>query len=932
MRSITLLCLSLMCCCSVVCRSSAADDWPMYRCDAGRRGITRDSLSEDLTLAWIRNLPALTPAFNDERLQFDAGYEPVVSNGTLLIGSSLTDSVKAYDAKTGRQRWCHYADGPVRFAPAVWEDLVCFGSDDGCLYCVELATGELRWRHRAVPSGRRLLGNKRLISVWPVRGGPVVADGHVYFAAGVWPFEGVFVYAMEVETGKVVWRNDRLGFLFGQQPHNTQAIGGLAPQGYLVVNEDELIVPCSNAYPAKLDRRTGELIDFKLPKAGRYPGGWFAALDPEKARAVRRGLLTFDEAVNRSQHEGGLRAASGGVSGLSREIRTANSTLKFDEPHDGVEGTIHSMVVADDALFVTTRDGRIMCFREEARPTPVTWTSETDRRPSESIATAATLVQRATSRHGLAIVVGLSDGALTQALIDASNYHVVVFDDSPHRIERLRKELDEAGLYGSRVAIIHDDLERLRLPPYITTILLSERSDIALQPLLQTLRPFGGIAVGSGITEATRLEQELGNFSVEAQASDGLTIVRRVGPLPGATEYSGNFADSKDHLVRFPLGVLWFDDALAHFKRSPQPVFDRDTMVSRPKNWHLPRYEQTNKIDYPLLAPVLSDIYTGRVLDESERRDLRASLTASSPSKLEPTQYRRPGQPDSTRPGPLEAGKRVNPLTGETEPRAFPKTYGCDGGVDYGYFYTLRSGTAAYYDKTIESGTVFLSGPRSGCTNSIIPSGGLLNVPYYYEGCTCSYPLPVAMSLIAMPESHEQWSSWGECTIAPNTIQRIGINFGAPGDRMARSGTLWLDYPSVGGPSPQVDIEATTSARFQYQHSTWIQSDETSPWVSASMAVGLERFVIKDLCRGKYLVRLYFAEPDELRSKQRLQDIKLQDQLVAHDFNIADEAGGVMRGTVKEFSAVEVDDDLTLDLSANRGETIISGIELIRQD
>ena len=60
----------------------------------------------------------------------------------------------------------------------------------------------------------------------------------------------------------------------------------------------------------------------------------------------------------------------------------------------------------------------------------------------------------------------------------------------------------------------------------------------------------------------------------------------------------------------------------------------------------------------------------------------------------------------------------------------------------------MRSGTPAYYDKTLESGTVFLSGPRSGCTNSIIPSGGLMNVPYFYEGCTCSYPLPTAMALI----------------------------------------------------------------------------------------------------------------------------------------------------------------------------------------
>ena len=250
-----------------------AGDWPMYRRDAGRTAVCRSEMPSNLTLRWARQLPPLTPAFHNPRLQFDAGYEPVSSGGMLLVASSQTDSVIAYDIDTGDLRWTFRTNGPVRCAPAIWRDRVCFGSDDGYLYCVELKTGKLCWKHRAAPSDRRLLGNGRLISVWPVRGGPVVADGHVYFAAGVWPFEGVFVYAMDIATGKVVWRNDRMGYLFGQHPHNTEAIGGLAPQGYLLINDSELIVPCSTAFPARLNRHDGSLIEFQLPGPGRLPGG-----------------------------------------------------------------------------------------------------------------------------------------------------------------------------------------------------------------------------------------------------------------------------------------------------------------------------------------------------------------------------------------------------------------------------------------------------------------------------------------------------------------------------------------------------------------------------------------------------------------------------------------------------------------------------------
>ncbi len=97
------------------------------------------------------------------------------------------------------------------------------------------------------------------------------------------------------------------------------------------------------------------------------------------------------------------------------------------------------------------------------------------------------------------------------------------------------------------------------------------------------------------------------------------------------------------------------------------------------------------------------------------------------------------------------------------------------------------------------------------------------------------------------------------------------------------------------------------------------------------MAQGLERFVIKSLRPGSYQVRLYFAEPESLGPNPRLQDIRLQGQFVVRNFDIVAETGGVMRGTVKSFTGIEVKNDLTLQLVAVNGKTVISGIELIRQ-
>lgn len=928
-----------------------ADDWPMWRMDAGRTGITQQTLPKNLRLSWSRNLPEITPAFHNQRLQFDAGYEPVVAGGHLLLASSRNDSVTAYDAETGKELWVHRTNGPVRFAPAVQGESVCFGSDDGCVYCVELTTGRLRWKHQATPSDRKLLGNQRLISVWPVRGGPVVADGQVYVAAGVWPFEGVFVIALDIATGDLVWRNERLGYLYGQQPHDTQAIGGLAPQGYLIVDNDELIVPCSTAYPARLDRRTGELIEFKLPAPGRLPGGWFAAMDTEEAKAFRRGKLTYDDLVNQELHEDTIRKGEG-KTGLSRTIKAADQKLAFDDTLDelnigAVDDKVHSMIVADSKLYVSTLAGTLYCFSERADDAgpPKQWSNPASRltTTSEATALAQSLVHESSSPHGVAVVLGLQDGALVKALIEATKFHVIAIDDHPKRVATLRSELQSAGLYGTRAAVIEADPSSVELPPFLASLITTELPN-GLQNtsanLLQSLRPFGGLAVagtmpGIGIASKKSLETlDPGGF--ETGTFDGRAIIRRAGALPGTADYKGEYALCEDELVRFPLGVLWFDDTLSHFKRSPQPVFNNGVMISRPKDWHAPRVKGNWSIDYPLMRPVFSDIYTGRVFDDSEISALRESLPPADLQTRQKSYYHPPNQTKALLPNPPDpalAGERTNPLTGKKEPRVIPKTYGCDGGVDYGMFYTLRAGTAAFYDKTLESGTVFISGPRSGCTNSIIPSGGVLNIPYFYEGCTCSYPLPTALSMVAMPETHEQWSSWGTSEIQPNSIERIGLNFGAPGDRMTRDGTLWLDYPSVGGPSPQIRVETKPKQPTpRYRHSNWVRGGAGWPWAVASALEGLDELTLHDLRPGTYTVRLYFAELSDKEADKRMQTVSLQGRAVLKDFSIRAAAGGPMRGVVKEVTNVSVDGTLTLQLHAFKPDqkSLISGLELIR--
>jgi hypothetical protein len=154
-----------------------------------------------LALRWVRELPPLHPAWPDQpKLDFGADYRPAYVPGppaTLVVPSSRDDSVAGYDLATGDLRWRFLAGGPVRLPPAAWENRIYFVSDDGHLYCLDGRTGTLHWKFRGGPSTRAVLGNGRLISAWPARGGPALAvegpgRATVYFAAGIWPFEGIF--------------------------------------------------------------------------------------------------------------------------------------------------------------------------------------------------------------------------------------------------------------------------------------------------------------------------------------------------------------------------------------------------------------------------------------------------------------------------------------------------------------------------------------------------------------------------------------------------------------------------------------------------------------------------------------------------------------------------------------------------------------------
>jgi outer membrane protein assembly factor BamB len=634
----------------------------MWRCDASRSAESPTELPDELHPLWERKydqrIPVWDDPLNQDLMPYDRIFEPIVYGKTLFLGFNDQDKVVAIDTETGREKWTHFVDGPVRLPLAAWNNRLFFTSDDGFLYCLAVSDGSLLWKKRGGPSNRKILGNNRLISTWPARGGAVVSDGKVYFAASIWPFMGTFIYALDAETGKTIWQNNDTGAQYIKQPHNSPSFAGVGPQGALVVSGDKLLVPGGRSIPAVFNRNTGEFLHYRFSEFNKTGGAFVCANDSIYINHQRDRNTSFYQIADGKRLEYRLEkypvitndefimSGDSIVVRSSKNLKDKLSVIKVDASKDLIKAGSHlyaagnnqitcveyhregenriiwkkecrnieRLVAADKKLFAVTLDGRLIAFGETENIEKI-YSEKPEILCAQNIKEKAALILHETGiTEGYAIVFHPDDGEIVASLAEQSDLHIISVAENAEQLLSLRNKFDNSGLLGRRLTFLQGNPNSFQSPPYMASLILindAQKEDYsAVENLYNGLRPFGGTI---WFDLAKRRHKKVLRTLSDVQRQNiifskiGLGICRS-GPLKGASnwthQYGGisNTVKSDDQLVKLPLGLLWFggssnmDVLPRHGHGPPEQIVDGRLIIEGM---------------YGLSA---RDVYTGRVL------------------------------------------------------------------------------------------------------------------------------------------------------------------------------------------------------------------------------------------------------------------------------------------------------------------------------
>ncbi len=553
---------------------------------------------------------------------------PTIAHGNVYFGS---DDGKVYclDAKSGSVQWQTrvgpeddrllsrgemISRWPVRTGVLVEGKTAYFGAgvfphEMVYLRAVDAITGEVLWRNDTISqqnAGRNDLSPQGyLLSE---------SSGKSLFV----PSGRSLPVAISKENGKIVfqekysWRTDAGGVVGGTKallgdgqvyaggPHHFLAMdqrNGDVGESYIIGRQ--MVLADDRAYIM-----TGEKIicvdRSEHAKASQEKQKWFLKArqlrsDREKLAEARKkmdeyaqvGILwevesNFDDVLVATEN---LVIAGGFNQVIAMDREKGNLVWSHE-----VEGNVRGLAVSDGKLAVSTDEGHVHMFQSEPVSSVRQWPQPYERPFAESPTTAfyqkavKEILAASGQTTGHCLVVGSEEGQLAFEIAMQSDLKVLAVEPDLEKVKRSQARLQRAGVHGTRVTVVHADLDDLPFSNYFANLIVSDSlitsGKLPGDPIkiARHLKPCGGVAILGRPEGSPTVSEKASNDQIvswltslyhrdEGDVVTGPTwnLMRR-GKLAGAGQWShqyGNAANTSytaDHRIRDGLGVLWYGD------------------------------------------------------------------------------------------------------------------------------------------------------------------------------------------------------------------------------------------------------------------------------------------------------------------------------------------------------------------------------------
>jgi len=548
-------CAALCACIALAaCGAARAEDWPMQLHDMYGTGKSNETLRGPMVLAWeFRSALAAEPIkkrLPRPKVPFDLEeFLPRVIAAAGKVFAGMPDHrLVCLDPATGKTLWSFMTDGPITQSPAYWDGKVYAGSDDGYVRCLDAAAGKLLWAFRAVDDDRQMIGWLKMRSTWAVTSAVIVDDAKLFFTAGLWPNDGVFLVCLDAKTGERVWQNGE----YVERYHNS-----FVPTG-IRVTKDKICVLTGVAAPAVFDRDGRHLYT---------PGRNSIWMKGHSLNIANFGTGKESTGVDRGTGAAGpvrkvYIAPSWQTPGVSAaNAKVGGNSIKIDGQAQkvAIDGGGRDYAIAGGRVYIATTSGRLYCFAAKGAkelgvvedPISKDPFARSNHKAAVAAAAEKALDEMVIKDGGFACVTDAVTGELAFELARRKNLRVYVACSDRDTTKKIQDTLLQTGFYGTRLVVRHSPKGKMAYAPYFADLVISEKTVLDgsmpenAAEMYRVAKPHrGAVIVGGGAAKPAALEKWLASVKLsddenapQGKALGGGNWVKFVRPiLPGAVQ------------------------------------------------------------------------------------------------------------------------------------------------------------------------------------------------------------------------------------------------------------------------------------------------------------------------------------------------------------------------------------------------------------